>query len=166
MGAGHEAGGGTGGWGLGVALVESQALLWTVCVQPRFTFTEILGQEHSLVLWNTVVRCCRCSGTKSSLFAESHSFAVRLLSDPDCSTPGLPFLYRLPKLAQTHVHPVDDAIQPSHPLSSPLLPPLVFPSIRVFSSVSSSIRWPKYWSFSFNISPFHEYSGLISFRID
>ena len=48
-----------------------------------------------------------------------------------------------------------------------LLPPSIFPSIRVFSSESVlCIRWPKYWSFSFSISPSNEYSGLISFRID
>ena len=59
------------------------------------------------------------------------------------------------------------SIQPSHPLSSPSLPPSVFPSIRVFSSEPVlCIRWPKYWSFSFSISPSNEYSGLISFRID
>ena len=68
-------------------------------------------------------------------------------------------------LAQTCVHRVSDAIQPSYPLSSLLLLPLVFPSNRVFSSESVlHIRWPKYWSFS--ISPSNEYSGLISFRID
>ena len=51
-----------------------------------------------------------------------------------------------------------------HPL---LLPPSVFPSIRVFSNESDfRIRWPKYWSFSFNISPSNEHSGLISFRMD
>ena len=71
-----------------------------------------------------------------------------------------------PEFTQTHVH-CSDAIQPSHPLSSPLLPPLIFPSIRVFSDESVlCIRWPKYWSFSFNISPSNEYSGLISFRMD
>ena len=49
----------------------------------------------------------------------------------------------------------------------PLLPPSIFPSIRVFSNESAlHIRWPKYWSFSFKISPSNEYSGLISFRID
>ena len=52
-------------------------------------------------------------------------------------------------------------------LCCPLLPPSIFPSIRVFSKQSVlHIRWPKYWSFSFNISPENEYSGLISFRID
>ena len=57
--------------------------------------------------------------------------------------------------------------QPSHPLSSPSPPASVFPSIRVFSNVSALlIRWQKYWSFSFSISPSNEYSGLISYRID
>ena len=84
------------------------------------------------------------------------------LCDPmDCSTPGFPVHHQFPELAQTHVHWVTDAIQPSHPLSSP------FPSIRVFFSQSVlHIRWPKYWSFSFSISPSNEYSGLISIRFD
>ena len=57
--------------------------------------------------------------------------------------------------------------QPSHPLSFPSLSPAIFPSIRIFSSESVlRIRWPKYWSFSFSISPSNEYSGLISSRID
>ena len=82
----------------------------------------------------------------------------------DCSTPGFPVLHYLPKLAQTHIHWVTDAIQPSFPLSSPSPP--VFPSIRIFSDESVlHIRWPKYWSFSFSIRPSNEYSGLIS-RID
>ena len=52
-------------------------------------------------------------------------------------------------------------------LGCPLLPPSIFPSIRVFSNESVlRIRWPKYWSFSFSISPFNEYSGLISFKMD
>ena len=65
------------------------------------------------------------------------------------------------------VHRVSDAIQPSLPLSSLLLLPSIFPSIRVFSNESVlHIRWPKYWSFSFTISPSNEFSGLISFRMD
>ena len=90
------------------------------------------------------------------------------LCDPtDWSTPGLPVHHQLPEFTQTHVHQVGDAIQPSHPLSSPLLPLSIFPSIRVFPNESAlHIRWPKYWSFSFNISPSNEHSGLISFRMD
>ena len=92
------------------------------------------------------------------------------LFDPmDCSRPGFPVHHQLPELAQTHVHWVGNAIQPSHLiLCHPLrFLPLVLPSIRVFSNESVlHIRWPKYWNFSFSISPSNEYSGLISFRID
>ena len=82
--------------------------------------------------------------------------------------PGLPVHHQLPEFTQTHVHWVSDAIQSSHPLLSPLfLLPSVFPSIRVFPKESAfHIRWPKYWSFSFSISPSNEYSELISFRMD
>ena len=77
------------------------------------------------------------------------------------STPGFPVHHQFLEIAQTHVHPVSDAIQPSHPL-------LLLPSIlRVFSNESVlHIRWPQYWSFSFSISPSSDYSGLISFRMD
>ena len=90
------------------------------------------------------------------------------LCDPmDCSTPGFPVHHQLPDPTKTHVHCIGDAIQPSHPLSSLLLPPLIFPSIMVFSSESVlCIRWPKYWSFRFNFSLSNECSGLISFKMD
>ena len=104
---------------------------------------------------------------------------------------GFPVLHHLPEFVQAHVHCVGDAIQPSHPPSStisrslfkpmsiasvmpsnrlilcrPLLLPSIFASIRVFSDESAlHIRWPKYWNFSFSISPSNEYSGLISFRV-
>ena len=85
----------------------------------------------------------------------------------DSSTPGLPVRHQLPEFTQTHVHWVSDAIQSSHPPSSPSAPPSIFPSIRVFSNESVlHIRWPKYWSFSFSISPSNEQPGLISFRMD
>ena len=83
--------------------------------------------------------------------------------------PSFPVHHQLPKLAQTHVHWVGNAIPSSHPLRPLLLLTSVFPSIRVFSIESVlHIRWPKYWSFSLSlsISPSKEYSGLISFRID
>ena len=84
----------------------------------------------------------------------------------DCSMPGFPVHHQLPELTQTHVHRVSDAIQPSHPLSALLLSS-IFPSIRVFSNdLVLRIRWPKYWSFNFSISPSNEYSGLISFRME
>ena len=83
------------------------------------------------------------------------------------STPGLPVHPQLPEFTQTHVHRVSDAIQPSHPLSSPYPPPPTSPSIRVFSNESTlCMRWPKYGSFSFSISPSKEHPGLISFRMD
>ena len=82
-----------------------------------------------------------------------------------CSTPGFPILYHIPELAESHIHWVSDAIQPSHPLSSLL--PSVFPSIRVFSNESAlRIRRLKYWSSSFSLCPSNKYSRLISFRID
>ena len=84
-----------------------------------------------------------------------------------CSIPGFPVLHHLPELAQTHVHWVNDTNQPSHPLLPVLLLPSILPSISVFSDeLTLCIRLPKYWSFSFRISPSDEYSGLISFRID
>ena len=91
------------------------------------------------------------------------------LCDPmNRSTPGLPVHHQLPEFTQIHVHQVGDAIQPSHPLSSPSPPaPPIPPSIRVFSNESTlRMRWPKYWSFSFSMSPSNEYSGLIFFRMD
>ena len=94
--------------------------------------------------------------------------SCRTLCDPmNHSTPGLPVHHQLPEFTQTHVHRVSDAIQPSHPLSSPSPLPPIPPSIRVFSNESTlRMRWPKYWSFSFSIGPSSEYSGLISFRMD
>ena len=85
----------------------------------------------------------------------------------DYSTPGFPVHHQLPELAQTHSI---KSLIPSHHLilCCPLLfLPSIFPSIKVFSKESDlHIRWPKYWSFSFSISPSNEYSRLISFRID
>ena len=89
------------------------------------------------------------------------------LFDPmDCSMPGFP-VHQLPELAQTHVHWVGDATQPSHPLLFPSPPAFnLFQHQGLVQWVSSLHQVPKYWSFSFSISPFKEYSGLISFRID
>ena len=84
------------------------------------------------------------------------------------STPGLPVHHQLLEFTQAHVHRVGDAIQPSLILCCPLLFLLpIPPSIRLFSNESTlHMRWPKYWSFSFSISPSNEHPGLISFRMD
>ena len=90
------------------------------------------------------------------------------LCDPmNRSMPGLPVHHQLPKSTQTHVHRVSDAIQPSHPLSSPS-PPAPNPSQHQSLSNESTLlmRWPKYWSFSFSIIPSKEIPGLMSFRMD
>ena len=85
----------------------------------------------------------------------------------DCSTPGFLVLHQLPELTQSHAHRVGNAIEPSHPLSSPSPPTLSLSNIRVFSNESAlRIRWPKYWTFSFSIRPSNEHPGLISFRMD
>ena len=84
----------------------------------------------------------------------------------DCRTPGFPVHHQLLELAQTHVHWVSDAFPPSHPLSSPSPAFSLSQHQDFFQGVSSWIRWPKYCSFSFSISPSSEYSGLISFGID
>ena len=84
----------------------------------------------------------------------------------DRRMPGLPVHHQHPKFTQAYIHWVGDAIQPSHPLSSPSPPTLKLFQHRVFSNgLALYIRWPKYWSLSFNISPSNEHSGLISFRM-
>ena len=98
-----------------------------------------------------------CWGTQFSSVAQS---CPTLCNPMDYSRPGFAVHHQLLELTQTHVHWVNDAIQPSHPLSSPSPPASIFPSMRVFSNESGlCIGWPKFWSFSFNISPSNEYSG-------
>ena len=101
-------------------------------------------------------------------FSSVAQSCLTLCNPMDCSTPGLPVHHQLLELLLKLVS--IESVMPSnhlilcHPL---LLLPSIFPSIRVFSSESVlHIRWPKYWSFSFTISPSKEYSGLISFRMD
>ena len=85
----------------------------------------------------------------------------------NCSTPSLPVHHQLLELSQTLVHWVSDAIQASHPLSTPSLPAFKLSKHQdIFQSVSSLHQVAKYWSFNFNISPSNEYSGLIPFRMD
>ena len=90
------------------------------------------------------------------------------LCDPlDCSTSGFPVHHYLPEFAQTHVHSVGDAIQPSHLLSPPSPFALNLSQHQgLFNESPFRISWPKYWSFSFSIRPSNEHSGLNSFRMD
>ena len=120
------------------------------------------GSEQML-LENAAYRFVHCR-----VLSSVQSLSRVWLCDPmDCSTPGLPVHHQLPEFTQTHVHWVSDAIHHLIICCLLLLPPSIFPSIRVFSKESVlHIRWPKYWSFSFNISPSREYSGMISFRMD
>ena len=84
----------------------------------------------------------------------------------DCSMPGFPVFHYLPDFAQTHVHWVSDAIQPSHPLLSPSPAFNLSQHQGLFQWVSSSHQGPKYWRFSISISPSNEYLGLIGLRTD
>ena len=104
----------------------------------------------------------------------SHQFSsvqslsrVRLWDPMNRCTPGLPVYHQLPESTQTHVHWVNDAFQPSHPLLSPSPPvPNLSQHQGLFQWVSSSHEVATYWSFSFNINPSNEHPGLISFRMD
>ena len=103
----------------------------------------------------------------TSQFSSVAQSCPTLCDSMNRSTLGLPVHHHLPEFTQTHVHRVGDAIQPSHPLSSPS-PPAPNPSLHqgLFQWVNFRMRWPKHWSFSFNISPSNQHPGLISFRMD
>ena len=124
---------------------------------PCGTVSPLTPASREAGLLSDQTFCC-CSGTR----------LCPTLCDPmNRSMPGLSVHHQLPEPTQTHVHWVCDAIQPSHPLSPLLLLPSIFPSIGVFSNESAlRVWWPKYWSFSFSISPSNEHPGLISFRMD
>ena len=101
-------------------------------------------------LWETF-SCCWVAQSCPALFGPL-----------GCSTPGFPVLYHLSELAQTHDHWISDAIQPSRPLSTPSPPAFSLSQHQVFSRVPAlPIRGPKYWSFSFIVSPSNEHPGLI-----
>ena len=112
--------------------------------EPRAYYTEWSKSERESCFYCSAIQLCLTLGNPMNF-----------------STLGFPVLHHLQEFAQTHVHWVGD------PLSTLLLLPSIFPSTRDFSNESAlPTRWPKYWSFSFSISPSNEYSGLISFRID
>ena len=129
-----------------------------VCPHSRILFSHEKEEnsDTGYNMWTLGNYCCWV--TQSCL---------TLCGPMDYSMPVLPVHNQLPESTQTHVHWVSDAIQLSHPLLPPLLLPSIFPSIRVFSNESAlRIRWPKYWSFCFNISSSNGYLGLISIRMD
>ena len=144
---------------------------------------------YPIILLNDLINSCTLLivlMTSCLLYSQSCCCSVTescpTLCDPmNCSTPGFPVLHCLPEFTQIYVHWVSDAIQPSYPLSpsSPALNlsqhHLSHPTHHwyLLSLISGSfpiswlcIRWPKYWSFSFSISPSSEHLGLISFRFD
>jgi len=100
-------------------------------------------------------------------FSSVTQLCLTLCDPTDCSMPGLPVhqeLLSLLKLMSIELVMPSNNLILCHPI---YLPPSIFPSIRVFSNESTvHMRWPKYWSFSFSMSPSKEYSGLISFRMD
>ena len=105
---------------------------------------------------------------QSVQFSSVTQLCLTLCDPMNRNMPGLPVHHQHLESTQTHVHCVGDATQPSLILCHPLLLlPSISPSIRVFSNESAlRMRWPKYWSFSFNISPSNEHPGMISFRMD
>ena len=123
---------------------------------------------HSLLLVKVPFSLITEADVQCMLQFSSVTQSCPTLCDPTaCSTSGFSVHHQLPDLAQTHVHCIGDAIQPSHPLSSPSTPAFNLSQHQgLFQWVSSLHQWPKYWSFSFSISPSNEYSGLISWRID
>ena len=139
--------------------------LWTFSTKGQTVNTSGMWAVPSL---SQMLNSALVAWKQPSVQFSSVTQSCPTLCDPmNRSTPGLPVHHQLPEFTQTHVHGVGDAIQPSHPLSPLRLLPPIPPSIRIFSSESTiHMRWPKYWSFSFNISPSNEHPGLISFRMD
>ena len=123
---------------------------------------------HGITKSQTQLKRFRTHAYTVLQFSSVAQSCLTLCNPMDCSTPGFPVHHQLLELAQIHVHHVGDAIQPSYLIFIPshptlLLLPSIFPSIGVFSNESVlHIRWPKYWSFSFTISPSNEYLGLLS----
>ena len=115
-----------------------------------------------LVSLNSVLMCW----SPGSVQFSSVQFSCSVCDPMNRSMTGLPVHHQLPELAQTHVHRVGNAIQPSHLLSSPSPPVFSLSQHQGLSNESVlHMRWPKCWSFSFSNSPSNEHSGLVSFRM-
>ena len=136
--------------------VFSEFVNWTKVKPISFTVSALI-LAPSCLFPSTFCSCCFCSVAKSYLI---------LCDSVDCNTPGFPVPHHILESSQVRVHCISDAIQPSHPLSSPSLPAFNLSQHQgLFQSVLRT-RWSKYWSFSFNTSPSNEHSGLIFFRMD
>ena len=158
---------------------RSSFLWWKLLIYPMAYFRQVRPTDYihqgvwvkCRFLWSTQIFRIKISQTGfRNLHFNKHpcNFSVHfssvaqscptLCNPMNRSTPGFPVHHQLPEFTQTHVHWVSDAIQPSHPLSSPSPPPSIFLCIMVFSNKSVlGISWPKYWSFSFSICPSNEY---------
>ena len=145
---------------------------WKLRVVIRLEWVLLLNTPSSppeALHWNTGVyrfqyhsRHLSAEMLSSTLFSSVPQSCLTLCDPMECSTPGFPVHHQLLELAQTHVHWVGDAIQPSHPLSSPS------PHTFSLSQHQGLFKWDnslhsvaQVWSFTFNISPSNEYSGLI-----
>ena len=143
-----------------VSLVNDNQVEWHTTRYHTPQHEPAQGREsHYAIIWQFFL----CSVQFSSVA----QLCLTLCNPMNHSMPGLPVHHQLPEFTQTHIHQVSDAIQPSHPLSSPFLLPPISPRIRVFSNESAlHTKWPNYYSFSFNIIPSKEIPRLISFRMD
>ena len=138
---------------------------YLLCVWPptlKLDMTEQLSLSPTLAKWHYN----RIKLLKLLIVSVQFSHSVVLGIPMNCSTPGFPVHHQLPELAQTHVHWVGDAIQLSHPLSSPLLLPSILTSIRVFSNESVlCMRWPKYWPPTLGYSTVGFISSVVSWQL-
>jgi len=149
-------------------------LLWIICKLYKVDKKKSIFNVYSIIILTCKFTCNFLNFSSSFLLFISSvqiilvaQSCLTLNDSMNLSTPSLPVHHQLQKSTQTHAHWVGDAMQPSHPLSSPFLLPSILPSIRVFSNESALHNmWPKCWIFSFNISASNEHPGLISFRMD
>ena len=132
--------------------------------QSIFSSIKDLYSKICLLL-NTIVT--HRFGMTTVQFSSVAQWCLTLCNPMNCSTPGLPVHHQQQEFTQTRIHRGSDAIQPSHPLSSPSSPA---PNLSQHQSLSNEstlhMRWPKHWSFSFSIIPSKEIPGLISFIMD
>ena len=135
---------------------------------PHVLDTDTAVLPLDVIISGSLTNTAPLSICHSAQFSSVAQSCLTLCDPIDCSMPGFPVHHQLLELAQTLVHRVGDAIQPSHPLLSPSPPAFSLSQHQgLFQNESVlCIRWPKYWSFSLSISPSKEYSGLISFGTD